>query len=64
MLGSAPSFPSIDTWQQMSEGEQDALIQAIERSRRRRSRVLIGLGSAGACAILALISYLARSLQF
>ena len=40
MLGTAPSFPPIETWEKMSESEQDAVIQAIEISRRRRSRFL------------------------
>ena len=30
MLGANPSFPPIETWQKMSESEQDALIQIIE----------------------------------
>lgn len=64
MIGSLPSFPPIDAWQKMSESEQDAHIQAIEFSRRRRSRVLIGLVCVGVCATVAVIAYLARSLPF
>lgn len=37
MPKTAPSFPPIDTWLRMSEGEQDAVIQAVENSRRRHS---------------------------
>jgi hypothetical protein len=57
MLGSTPSFPSIDRWQEMSEGDQDALIRAIERSRRRRSRLIFGSAGIGICATIALIAY-------
>ena len=37
MLKTAQSFPPIETWMTMSEGEQDAIIQAIDASRKRRS---------------------------
>lgn len=51
MLKAAPSFPPIETWAKMTEGEQDAVIQAIELSRRRRSWIgpalaTIALGTA------------------
>lgn len=46
-----PSFPPIDTWQNMSEAEQDALIQAIETSRRRRSRIVFALACIGLAAV-------------
>ena len=36
MLGSAPRFPALHIWQNMSESEQDALIAKIEAARRRR----------------------------
>ena len=37
MRKTAQSFPPIETWMTMSEGEQDAIIQAIDASRKRRS---------------------------
>ena len=53
MRGQTRSFPSIDTWQRMSEGEQDAFIRAIEISRRRRLRLLLGSGCVAGCAAIA-----------
>jgi hypothetical protein len=47
----APSFPAFEDWKRMSEREQDALLDRLEGTRRRRSfaiRVLIGLGCAAA----------------
>lgn len=51
MLRAAPSFPPMDTWAKMTEDEQDAVIRAIEVSRRRRSWIvptlaIIALGTA------------------
>ena len=40
MPKTAQSFPPIDTWMNMSEGEQDAVIQSIENARRRRSWIV------------------------
>jgi hypothetical protein len=45
----APSFPAFDDWKKMSEREQDALLDRLEATKRRRSfatRLLIGLGCA------------------
>lgn len=55
MLGAVPSFPPIDTWTKMSESEQDALIQAMEASRRRRSRLAIAIACLGLCASITVI---------
>ena len=59
MLGAIPSFPPIETWQKMSESDQDALIQAIEISRRRRVRLAIALACIGLCAAIAVFGYYA-----
>ena len=37
MRKTAQSFPPIEIWMMMSEGEEDAIIQAIDASRKRRS---------------------------
>ena len=34
MPRAAPSFPAFDEWQKMSEGEQDALLDALEAAAR------------------------------
>ena len=60
MLGANPSFPPIETWQKMSESEQDALIQVIETSRRRRSRFVIALACVSLCTAILLIGYYAH----
>ena len=60
MLGANPSFPPIEAWQKMSEREQDALIQVIETSRRRRSRFLIALACVSLCTAILLIGYYAH----
>jgi hypothetical protein len=60
MPGAIPSFPPIETWQKMSESEQDALIQAIETSRRRRSRLAIALACISLCAAIAVIGHYAH----
>jgi len=36
MTPAAPQFPSLNAWEGMSELEQDALIDRIEKGRRRR----------------------------
>jgi hypothetical protein len=64
MLGRTPSFPSIDIWQRMSEREQDALIRTIETTRRRRSRLILGLASAGLCAVIAIAAKLAHIVAY
>jgi hypothetical protein len=49
MLGSMPQFPTLDAWQRMDEGEQDALIARIEAAQRRKARgvrMLISFGCA------------------
>ncbi len=60
MLGANPSFPPIETWQKMSESEQDALIQIIESTRRRRSRFVITLACVSLCTAILLIGYYAH----
>ena len=53
-----PSFPAFDQWQNMSESEQDALLDKIETRKRRGTyavRLLIGTALAGAAALLAAI---------
>ena len=60
MLGANPSSPPIATWQKMSESEQDAPIQAIEVSRRRRLRLAIAFACIGLCATLAIVGYYAQ----
>ena len=55
MPRAAPSFPAFDEWQSMSEGEQDALLDALE-SKERRGRLAMRLliGAAGTAAIAAI----------
>lgn len=53
MPRAVPSFPAFDEWQKMSEGEQDALLDALETAQRRGTLampLLIGLTCAGAAA--------------
>ena len=50
-----PSFPAFDEWQEMSEQEQDALLDRLETANQRGSisrHVLIGLLGVGACAAI------------
>ncbi len=52
----APAFPEFAEWQNMSESEQDALLDALEAGRRRgrlATRLMIGL--AGTAAAIAAI---------
>lgn len=61
MPRAVPSFPALDDWQKMSEREQDALLDAMEKGHRRGRlvvRVVIGLvGTAAIAAIgVALLS--------
>jgi hypothetical protein len=52
------SFPAFQEWQNLSESEQDALLDKIETSKRRGTytmRLLIGAALAGAAALLAAI---------
>ena len=49
-----PSFPAFDEWQQMSESEQDALLDRLETSKRRRARItrlLVGVCVAALAAL-------------
>ena len=51
----APSFPAFEDWKRMSEREQDALLDRLEATKRRRtrgSRLLMALG----CATVALVA--------
>jgi hypothetical protein len=53
MPRAAPSFPAFDEWQKMSEGEQDALLEAVEAAQRRGPllmRLLIALAGVGVAA--------------
>ena len=53
MFGSAPKFPTFETWSRMSENEQDALLAEIQRARRRRSILLRCLLAVVICAFVA-----------
>lgn len=53
MPRSTSSFPAFDEWQQMSESEQDALLDQLETSKRRgrfATRLLIGAAFAAVAA--------------
>ena len=50
MLGPTPKFPAFETWQGMSESEQDALLSRMEKTRRHRSMALV-CGLAVVCTI-------------
>jgi len=41
MLGPAPKFPAFETWQAMSESEQDALLSRMEKTQHHRSIALV-----------------------
>lgn len=60
MLKTAQSFPPIETWMTMSEGEQDAIIQSIEASRKRRARFLPVLVVLAVGAMIAIVCYYAQ----
>jgi hypothetical protein len=63
MAQAAPQFPSLDAWERMSEPEQDALLDRIERVRRREllwSRARAGLVLGAVLAVLFGALYLAR----
>lgn len=56
MSRSSPQFPAFDTWQDMSESEQDALIGRLEAQKHRRLLRRIGLALAtvtGAAGLIA-----------
>lgn len=57
MRRTAASFPPIETWMNMSEGEQEAVIHAIEMSRRRRSRIVPILATATLGTAIAVLCY-------
>jgi hypothetical protein len=62
MTPAAPQFPSLNVWEGMSEPEQDALIDRIERARRRKmlwSRIQAGVMWAAAAVCLGGLVYLA-----
>ena len=62
MTSGAPQFPSLNVWEGMSEPEQDAFIDRIERDRRRKllwSRVQAGGMWAAAAVCLGGLVYLA-----
>jgi hypothetical protein len=62
MTQAAPQFPSLDVWEGMSEPEQDALLDQIERVRRRkvlRSRLQAGFAWGAAAVCLSGLLYLA-----
>jgi CHASE3 domain sensor protein len=50
-----PSFPAFDEWQKMSESEQDALLDRLERASQPGSTirtVLVGMLCVAACAVV------------
>lgn len=58
MRTSAERFPAFEAWQGMSESEQDALLEKIERAERRSMRwrwMLGGLIGVTICAGLAVV---------
>jgi hypothetical protein len=62
MAQAAPQFPSLDVWEAMSEPEQDALLDQIERVRRRKalwSRLQAGFAWGAAVVCLNGLLYLA-----
>jgi hypothetical protein len=52
-----PVFPAIEDWRKMSEGEQDALLDALEAGRRRR--VLLNRLAIGFACLLSAVAALA-----
>lgn len=49
----APSFPTFDEWQTLSESEQDALLDTLEKEKSRGTlmkRLAIGATCLAACA--------------
>jgi hypothetical protein len=55
MPPAAPSFPAFDEWKNMSEREQDALLDRLEAHQRRGllgRRLLVGFGLAAVAAAL------------
>jgi hypothetical protein len=62
MTQAAPQFPSLDVWEGMSEPEQDALLNRIERVRRTKllwSRLQAGFAWGAAVVSLCGLLYLA-----
>ena len=62
MAQAAPQFPSLDVWEGMSEPEQDALLDRIEKVRRRKliwSRLQVGFAWGAAAMCLCELLYLA-----
>ena len=60
MTRPAPAFPAFDEWQNLSESEQDALLDRLEATRKRGSlarRLLVGLVALSACAGLFLATW-------
>ncbi len=57
MLKAAPSFPPIETWAKMSESDQDAIIQAMEISRRRRWWTVPMLAAIAFGTVIAIVFY-------
>ena len=57
MRRTAASFPPIETWMNMSESEQEAVIHAIETPRRRRSRVVPILAATTLGTAVAVLCY-------
>jgi hypothetical protein len=56
MPPAAPSFPAFDEWKNMSEREQDALLDRLEAQKRRGLlgfRLLVGFSFAAGTAALA-----------
>jgi CHASE3 domain sensor protein len=58
MLGSQPRFPAFVDWQNMSEAEQDALLDKLETAKRRgtvANRLLIVMAAAAVCVAVVLV---------
>jgi len=54
MPRATPAFPAFDEWREMSESEQDALLDRFETVQRRgalASRSLVGLACAAGLAL-------------
>jgi hypothetical protein len=54
MPRATPTFPAFDEWRQMTESEQDALLDRFETVQRRRAmagRLLVGLACVSGLAL-------------
>lgn len=58
MPPAAPQFPAFDDWKNLSERDQDALLDSME-AHKRRSRLVVRLLIGIACLALALATGIA-----